>query len=72
MAATDDVIEKGELEDTKVGGGNYQLEKCLLTSIFSCRRLRKIRSPTARREREKRRRMSVTPVKTTRRSYSFR
>ena len=71
MAATDDVIEKGELEDTKVRA-TYQLEKCLLTSIFSCRRLRKIRSPTARRERGKRRRMSVTPVKTTRRSYSFR
>ena len=68
MAATEDVIEKGELENTKVSWEGIIRRK--IVKLISRRRLRRTRSPTTRRER--RRRMSVTPVKMTRRSYSFR
>ena len=68
MAATEDVIEKGELENTKVSCEGIIRRKKI--NLISRRRLRRTRSPTTRRER--RRRMSVTPVKMTRRSYSSR
>ena len=73
MAATEDVIEKGELENTKVRreeGREGIIRREMFYLNLSLRRLRRTRSPTTRMER--RRRMSVTPVKMTRRSYSFR
>ena len=70
MAATDDVIEKGELEDTKVETETICQERNFKPQ--PCRRRRRMRSPTTRRERERRRRMSATPAKMTRRSCSFR